>query len=383
MKLYLGNSQDVVIDADEIQVYPIASACGGNWNIKSKFAWLSKFWDGTTCGMKYFYYKTSKMRSECYTLEEAEKEARDHYKINNHNSSTSVIQLKVSDITPMILTNFRYVQPYIDYPAQDVPIDPRFLGIWLGDGHSVNTGVTNVDPVVIQYIVDHAESLGMKISDRGKDIDYFTIKGDLMRGVANPLLDHLRALDVSGNKHIPEIYLKNSKQVRLEVLAGLIDTDGYLSKNIFEIVQKSVHLSTDIVTLANSLGFFCRVVDKVGYATNTEKKIRRIYKRMYIYPSYNTPTIPLLIDYKKLDTDDIIFNGIPISLGKTKETHKHTWSDEMKKEFGATVVKYTVKNRVQWTKIITSEDLYKHLSTDALRHFQTLERKKTKNLVAP
>ena len=179
------------------------------------------------------------------------------------------------------------------------------------------------------------------------------------------------------NKHIPQIYLENSVDVRLKVLAGLIDTDGYLHRNVYEIVQKNVRLSNDIVTLANSLGFFCRIIDKIGYASNTEKKTRRVYKRIYVYPGYHTPTIPLLIDYKKLG-DDPIFNGIVFSLAKTKTSHNHVWTDEMKDKFDETVAKYISKGRVPWTKIVQNEDIYKHLSPDAMRHVYADRRKAAK-----
>ncbi len=167
----------------------------------------------------------------------------------------------------------------------------------------------------------------------------------------------------------------------MELLAGLLDTDGYLDKNIYEIVQKSVKLAGDIVALANSLGFFCRTVDKIGYATNTEKKVKRTYKRTYIYPSYNTSDIPVIIDYKKLNTDDIGFYGIKIALEKTKASHKHIWSEEMKEQFAATAIKYTVKNRVQWTKLVAGEDMYKHISVNSLRLYHTNERKRAAKVV--
>lgn len=210
-----------------------------------------------------------------------------------------------------------------------MPIDPRFIGCWLGNG---------------------------------------TTK--LYENI-------LEELDLIQNKHIPEIYLENSFDVRLKVLGGLIDTMGSLNRNVYEIVQKSERLASDIVTLANSLGFFCRIIDKIRYATNTEKKTRHVYKRVFIFPGYHTPTIPLLIDYKKLG-DDPIFNGIKFSLAKTKISHHHVWTDEMKDKFDETVAKYISKGRVPWTKIVQSEEIYKHLSPDAMRHVYADRRKAVK-----
>ncbi|KAF2002138.1 pre-mRNA processing splicing factor 8 [Amniculicola lignicola CBS 123094] len=87
---------------------------------------------------------------------------------------------------------------------------------------------------------------------------------------ANKLLTALKGLGVmvgrnqtgpeNDRKHIPEIYLKNSRVVRLAVLAGLIDTDGWYvyPENMFGFVQSEVwhkELFWNTVALARSLGF--------------------------------------------------------------------------------------------------------------------------------
>lgn len=52
----------------------------------------------------------------------------------------------------------------------------------------------------------------------------------------------------SSNKHIPDIYKHNSRKIRLEVLAGLIDSS-------VEFTQKNERVMNDVVYLAQSLGF--------------------------------------------------------------------------------------------------------------------------------
>jgi len=89
-------------------------------------------------------------------------------------------------------------------------------------------------------------------------------------GRANRLLERLRALKVatqSGEpkpaidpKHIPEVYMKNSREIRLQVLAGLLDSDGCLvyPENYYVFEQSERHharLFWDTVHLARSLGF--------------------------------------------------------------------------------------------------------------------------------
>lgn len=368
MKLYLGNCQDVVVDVDEIQVHPMGCSRGAATNCPSRQAWRSICWNGLVCTTKCFYYKASQKRTTRFTQQEAEQLARNHNAENSTNTYSTAINVRVSDITKMIMTRFRYIQPKVDYVAQPVPIDPYFVGLWLGDGTACNTSITNVDEKIVNYIREHAKSIGMIVtSPVSCDMVYFTIKEKLTSGRTNPLKDSLRAVDILNNKHIPEVYLENSVDIRLKVLAGLIDTDGYLHKNNYEIVQKSVRLSQDIVTLANSLGFFCRTVDKIGYATNTEKKTRRVYKRTTIFPGYHTPTIPVIIEYKKMH-DNPVFNGITFSPVKTKTSHTHVWSKEMKEQFDETVAEYTYKGRVAWAKIVQNIDMYKHITAEALRH---------------
>ena len=52
------------------------------------------------------------------------------------------------------------------------------------------------------------------------------------------------------NKHIPYEYKCNSRQIRLAVLAGIIDSDGYYNRNCYDIVLKSEKL------IESSLGRF-------------------------------------------------------------------------------------------------------------------------------
>jgi replicative DNA helicase len=67
----------------------------------------------------------------------------------------------------------------------------------------------------------------------------------------------MRKLNLIDNKHIPFEYLINSTQNRLELLAGLLDSDGHYDKscNGYEITQKDENLSIQIKFLADSLGF--------------------------------------------------------------------------------------------------------------------------------
>lgn len=70
---------------------------------------------------------------------------------------------------------------------------------------------------------------------------------------------YIIGIAVQNNKHIPMLYKCNSKGIRLQVLAGIIDSNGYLEieSNTFEISFTSEKLIDDIIFLVRSLGFVC------------------------------------------------------------------------------------------------------------------------------
>lgn len=59
----------------------------------------------------------------------------------------------------------------------------------------------------------------------------------------------------NSTKSIPDIYKFNSETVRLKLLAGLIDSNGHLKNNSFEICLKSKQIINDIAFVARSLAF--------------------------------------------------------------------------------------------------------------------------------
>ena len=66
------------------------------------------------------------------------------------------------------------------------------------------------------------------------------------------------------NKYIPQDYLVNSRDIRLAVLAGLVDSSGYVTKDVIRIVQglNNTRLVGDIIFLVKSLGFMCNHIKK-------------------------------------------------------------------------------------------------------------------------
>ena len=159
-------------------------------------------------------------------------------------------------------TNYKGYKVAIDFDAQPLEVEPYFLGLWLGDGHSSSVNITTRDKEVVSYLEEYANALGLQLTKQtSKDkCPVYGItsgqRGGYYKDDAS-LQTTLRQLHLLGNKHIPHNFLQNSKENRLALLAGLIDSDGYYDPkyNVFEIVQKEERLARQIKFLADSLGF--------------------------------------------------------------------------------------------------------------------------------
>lgn len=102
-----------------------------------------------------------------------------------------------------------------------LPLDPYVLGCWLGDG-SKNCGI--ITQATDSPLWDELRNRGYEV---GENLNHDPDKeGTDMRTIFN-IRGILSALGVLNNKHIPECYLLSSYEDRLDLLRGLMDTDGY------------------------------------------------------------------------------------------------------------------------------------------------------------
>jgi hypothetical protein len=190
----------------------------------------------------------------------------------------------------------------VDFPAQPVLIDPYFLGVWLGDGTTKGPSITTADPEIADLVTTTAEHYGLRIRRAEKTnrpnqaATYHLTAGNQGRTV-NPLLDALREIGVLGNKHIPLAYKANSREVRLRLLAGIIDTDGCMAGNDFEVIQKREQLANDIAFVARSLGLAAYVTPSIKSCKMLGMTYSDTYYRVHI--SGHTNMIPVLLHRKQ------------------------------------------------------------------------------------
>lgn len=142
--------------------------------------------------------------------------------------------------------------------SHDLDLDPYYLGLWLGDGTSAATSIATADCEIELYVRNYAESKGLITkkydTPNNKSSVYYLTTPTKSRG-KNPIKNALRKYGLLNNKHIPNEYKTASREVRLALLAGIVDSDGYLHHNGYDIVFKSKVLMDDVLFLARSLGF--------------------------------------------------------------------------------------------------------------------------------
>ena len=195
----------------------------------------------------------------------------------------------------------------MEYNLKPTDISPYLLGAWLGDGTSANTYITNIDKELIDYLYLEAERMNMILiqgrdTEKGRGSITYRFRNVIKTGApgSNYFLNCLRQYNLIDNKHIPVEYKITSRQNRLALLAGLIDTDGYKAETQYEITQKNKTLAKDIVFLARSLGFWCHTTECVkGCMYNGEMR-KGIYQRMTIGGNH-LDEIPVLLPRKKIE----------------------------------------------------------------------------------
>jgi superfamily II DNA or RNA helicase len=207
----------------------------------------------------------------------------------------------------------------VDFPGvllhQDLP--PYMLGIWLGDGTATSFSISKPDEQIKNAVYEYAAILGMAARTDGTTCPthHVVSPANSLRGRGhrpNRATNALRDVGVLGNKHVPASYLTGTRAQRLELLAGLMDSDGSMNESGgFDFISSIKRLSENVVFIARSLGFSaymseCQKRDQNGHGG--------IYWRVYI--GGDTHLIPTRIPRKRakpcLKRKDVLRTGITV-----------------------------------------------------------------------
>ena len=183
----------------------------------------------------------------------------------------------------------------VDMSYQPIGIDPYTMGLILGDGCFRTPDYNSC----ISYTCQDSDAgyiiplIPYEVKKKKTKYSYSIVIPD-----AAKYLDALGLwMHKSEDKFIPEVYLHNSREVRKELLMGLIDSDGYVSNashpmNGYQISVSSKRFADDIIWLCRSLGYNVSNASKHPWYYNKNKE------RVYGLTSYRI----------NIYTDDVLSN---------------------------------------------------------------------------
>lgn len=172
------------------------------------------------------------------------------------------------------------------FDSRNVDLDPYVLGAWLGDGDS-SCGIIHIGNNDVEIIGNSTYK-------------FKESKGTTTRKFYSPELNLLlKNNGLIKNKHIPDMYKYNSVEVRKNVIAGLIDTDGYVyhRNGRITISNTNKRIIDDAAFILRSLGHsvvVCEFKPRVSSSRIVGKKI--VYQLCF----NPTMTFPTKVKRKKI-----------------------------------------------------------------------------------
>jgi replicative DNA helicase len=201
--------------------------------------------------------------------------------------------LSTDRVAAMLRTTRYQRRLWIDTPSGDyghsemLPIDPWLLGALLGDGKLSGSSLvfSTAQQEMLERLLKRACQGFILRAAGGYDWRVVQAAGAHRRGIAgvtpNSLMEALRSLGLWGirseEKFVPEIYLTASRAARLELMRGLMDTDGWVERwGSMRYCSASERLARNVAELVRSLGGWCSVRRRrTRYTYRGEKKTGR------------------------------------------------------------------------------------------------------------
>lgn len=172
------------------------------------------------------------------------------------------------------------------YPDYDFPVDPYDLGIWLGDGstHQRDVHLADRDSEFILAEMTTIEE-GYAVPQKGCTRYRMTLD----------TWHHLKDMGLPGHKFIPIRYMQGSIPQRRRLLAGLLDTDGYVAPGSkCELTLCNETLANDAFDLILGLGIKATIAESDAVIDG------RVVGRRWriIFRLYEEHQVPLQVEFK-------------------------------------------------------------------------------------
>lgn len=172
----------------------------------------------STCKGRSEMYKITPVKGDSWVCNDV------HMLTLKHTENKSIIDIPLNEYLEKS-KNFKHLYKQfrtgVKFPKKKVEFDPYFVGLYLAEGSK-------------RCNLSSLSKLRRETCPEGND------------------------------RNIPKRYKINSRENRLKLLAGLLDGDGYLHNNYYEIITKYKQLRDDILYLCRSLGMAAYSSIKIG-----------------------------------------------------------------------------------------------------------------------
>jgi len=192
-----------------------------------------------------------------------------------------------------------------DTPNIDLPIDPWLMGFLLGDGCFRNGRITlsTADNEIVErissilddnYKLDYLENYDYCIKFKNNDVlSSERVKFLTERAIGSSpysfhkyvksLMDVGLMETTSDTKFIPSVYFNGGYEQRIEIIRGLMDSDGTTNNGGISFTTCSKQLASDMAKMIWSIGGITNIYTKrPTYTNNGEKKIGKEAYEVYI-----------------------------------------------------------------------------------------------------
>jgi phage terminase large subunit len=209
---------------------------------------------------------------------------------------------KLSDRTRRMYCGFK--NTFIELDKKELPIDPYYLGLWLGDGTSTFGGqITTADKEIVDYMDDFREDDTYLWYDNKYT---YSIRSTTFNKQTE-LSKEFYKLNLIKNKHIPSDYIYTCYEDRLKLIAGLIDSDGTCNRRrTLSFTNTNKKIVEGLYELLMISGFYTRGI------RNSISKMKRKDGSVYEVPTYdiefNHPDFKDLNKYIKLKRKRVVKN---------------------------------------------------------------------------
>lgn len=179
-----------------------------------------------------------------------------------------------------------------EFPEADLPVDPYVLGYWLGDGSTgscnIAVGREDLEAVPVEFAKRGVELRKLRSREGQTDRLSFSNREGFGADMGGPTARALRKMPCYRDKHVPDEYKTASVSQRLELLRGLMDSDGCSTGTGQAVFVGTERLSQDAFDLLMSLGF----LPFRTFAPDTRSRVGGSYRVNFLVEGFNPFSLP-------------------------------------------------------------------------------------------